>query len=259
MIHLVGFTIYLSSKDSQGLTKFLGTRRAPFSNVFDLHKTMELSEVKQESLIQIQLDKLRAEFPSDFSSQTATSKEFFNQLLSQIQQHVTRCKEQNKVLRIILHSLGSPFWLDHRNNNIEQEMVRFVHQVKGIIRESTSVCVISFPAHLFSSTLLGKFQRICDISCSFESFKGQNDQEVDEAFKDYQGFFKVTKLPRINTLTRHLPDTPSYVFSRKRHKLLIEVFALPPEMTRTTESNQSQAATKLLCQPGPPKASIIDF
>lgn len=141
----------------------------------------------------------------------------------------------------------------------ERELLVFVHQLKGIIRNSTSVCLISFPGHLFSSSINGKLQRICDIVCSFESFKGQTDEEVDEAFKDYQGFFKVSKLPRTNSLTRHLPDTPSYVFSRKRHKLIVEVFSLPPEMSRTTESSQSQAATKMLCAPGPPKPSVIDF
>ena len=138
-------------------------------------------------------------------------------------------------------------------------MIRFLHQLKGIIRESTAVCMLSFPVHLFSTSVLEKMQRVCDISCSFESFKGQSDEEVDEAFREYQGFFKVHKLPRINSLTRHLPETPSYVFARKRHKLLVEVFALPPELSRTTESSQSQAATKMLCQPGPPKASVIDF
>ena len=67
------------------------------------------------------------------------------------------------------------------------------------------------------------------------------------------------KLPRVDSLTRHLPDTISYVFARKRHKLIVEVFSLPPEMTRTTESAQSQNVTKLLCQTGPTKKSDLDF
>ena len=65
------------------------------------------------------------------------------------------------------------------------------------------------------------------------------------AFKDYDGFFNVDKLPRVDSLTRHLPDTISYVFARRRHKLIVEVFSLPPELTRTTESNQSSNAPKM--------------
>ena len=138
-------------------------------------------------------------------------------------------------------------------------MVRFFHRLRGAIQGTTAVVFASFPAHLFSSSLLSKLQRISDVACSFDSFTGQNDLEVEEAFKEYQGHFAVSKLPRLNSLTRHLPDTPTFVFARKRHKLLVEVFSLPPELSRTTESSQSQAATKLLCQPGPPKASAIDF
>jgi len=101
--------------------------------------------------------------------------------------------------------------------------------------------------------------RTADVVCSFESFTGEADVEVEEAFKDYHGHFAIQKLPRMNSLTRHLPDTPSFVFARKRHKLLVEVFSLPPELSRTTESSTSQAATKMLCQPGPPKDNEIDF
>ena len=138
-------------------------------------------------------------------------------------------------------------------------MVRFLHGVKGIIRDSTAVAFVSFPAHLFSFACLGKLQRTSDVVCSFDSFTGEADVEVEEAFKDYHGHFAIQKLPRMNSLTRHLPDTPSFVFARKRHKLLVEVFSLPPELSRTTESSTSQAATKMLCQSGPPKDSELDF
>jgi hypothetical protein len=94
---------------------------------------------------------------------------------------------------------------------------------------------------------------------AFESFKGESDAEVGEAFKDYNGHFNVLKLPKIHTLTAYSPETLSYVFSRKRHKFLVEVFSLPPEMSRTTE--QPKAAKPVnLCQSGPGNTnSIIDF
>merc|ERR1712137_1448529 len=236
-----------------------GTRRAPFSNVFDLHKELEMTERRQEVYHWEPLAPLRTQFPSDLSKAAPSSLAFFTHILTTIQQHVDRCRREKKVLRIVLQSFGSPAWLDERHPHIEKEMVRFLHGLKGIIRDSTAVVFLSFPAHLFSFSSLSKLQRTSDVVCSFDSFTGEADVEVEEAFKDYHGHFAIQKLPRMNSLTRHLPDTPSFVFARKRHKLLVEVFSLPPELSRTTESSTSQAATKMLCQSGPPKDSELDF
>ena len=184
---------------------------------------------------------------------------FLNNLLHTIQQKIEFCQKENIVLRIILHSFGSPFWFNNSSYQTEKEILRFLHRLKGVLRSSTAVCLFSTPTHLFTSSFKSKLQRVSDISCNFQSFKGESDAEVDLAFKDYDGHFNVDKLPRVDSLTRHLPDTISYVFARKRHKLIVEVFSLPPEMTRTTESAQSQNVTKLLCQTGPTKQSDLDF
>jgi elongator complex protein 4 len=141
----------------------------------------------------------------------------------------------------------------------EKEMLLFVHKLKGLLKNSTSVCMMSFPNQLFGTGVADRLQRFSDIACKFTSFLGQTNTEVDPAFADYNGFFDVLKLPKSNSLTCHHPDTMKFVFSRKRHKFVVEVFALPPELTRTTESSSSQASAKLLCQPGPPKPSEIDF
>ena len=116
--------------------------------------------------------------------------------------------------------------------------------------------MISLPVRVLSNSFIRSVQHQSDLVSSFESFKGESDEEVGEAFKDYQGHFKVIKLPRIHNLTCYMPDTPAYVFARKRHKFLVEVFSLPPEMTRTTEQNKPSST---LCQPAPNKTSIIDF
>lgn len=106
--------------------------------------------------------------------------------------------------------------------------------------------------------MLIQMQHACDIACTFRSFKGEVDSEVGPAYKDYQGTITVDKLPRINSFTRHLAPTNNYVFARKRHKLLVEVFSLPPELTRTTESAASKTVTAQLCGSGP-TASELDF
>merc|ERR1712137_238010 len=237
-----------------------GNRREPFCDTFDLHKTMELSDVRRENIEFLEINSLRVAHESTINqSQQISSSEFLTALLERIRSAVDKAKEEKTVLRILIHSFGSPIWIDHRSDYVEKEFLLFIHKLKTVLRSSTSVCMMSYPQHLFSQNFISRIERFTDIGCQFKSFQGETNNEIDPAFADYHGFFNVTKLPRTNSLTRHMPDTPSYVFARKRHKLLVEVFALPPELSRTTESSTSQAATKMLCQPGPPKDNEIDF
>jgi len=235
-----------------------GNRREPFSSVFDMHKTMDLSEEKQKHIEMINIADLRSQFPSTEEPKLSSS-EFFTHMLNLLKDRIDKAKQDFTVLRIVLHSFGSFAWLDQRSDSIEKEMLVFVHKLKGLLKNSSSVCMISFPQHLFNASVSERLQRFSDIACEFKSFLGESNTEVDPAFADYNGFFNVLKLGKSNSLSCHRPDTMSFVFSRKRHKFVVEVFALPPELTRTTESSSSQASAKLMCQPSPVKPSVIDF
>lgn len=72
-----------------------GTRRAPFSNVFDLHKEMDLTESRKDSLTCINLTDLRSQFPSEINGDLSSpsSNNFFNHLLDTIKTKVNQCKE----------------------------------------------------------------------------------------------------------------------------------------------------------------------
>ncbi len=118
---------------------------------------------------------------------------------------------------------------------------------------------------------------MCDTVVRFESFAGRvlfvillifilgSGVTVSEAFKEYDGQFFLAKLPRLNSLVTHLPETLNYIFKLGRRKLHIEIPHLGPAESRTTKEKSSadgnsKTVSELLCAPGAPdKPSKIDF
>ena len=173
----------------------------------------------------------------------------------------------------------------------DKALLQFVYALHRLIKSETVVpivCYLSLPVHLHSSALLTKLAHLCDNAIAIESFKGsllslstaathahsltrrlagESDHQVSEAFQQYEGKLHLRKLPPSNALHSFRPETLGYVFARKRRKMEIEVFHLPPELSRTSEqpsaatSNKSGGSIgKALCQPGPPsKANPLDF
>eukprot|EP01095_Lingulamoeba_sp_RSL-Kostka_P011442 TRINITY_DN433_c0_g1_i1.p1 TRINITY_DN433_c0_g1~~TRINITY_DN433_c0_g1_i1.p1 ORF type:complete len:444 (+),score=147.63 TRINITY_DN433_c0_g1_i1:292-1623(+) len=250
-------------------------KNANFRNVFDFHKHFELTENQSNSLNIIDI--------SEISIKHSSSLNFYKELLTIINQHIQKNQEENKVLRIILHSIGSPLWKSNQTIISQQQeekiILRFLYSIKGLIRNRKASCLFSISGHLHSIAFITKIKHLGDFVSAFESFKGAKNTVVGAAFKDYTGLYKVYKLPRINTLTSNDPDTLEFVFSRKRHKFVIEVFSLPPETTRTTESKgggiknldnnnnnndmnikkKNKNITSVLCNTNPLKENVLDF
>jgi hypothetical protein len=97
--------------------------------------------------------------------------------------------------------------------------------------------------------------------CAFNISIGAG-AKVTESFNDFDGLFLVKKLPRLNSLVCHQPETMKYVFRQGRRKLHLEIPHMGPEESRTGNSaaEASSKSSSLLCQPGPPsKKNPLDF
>ncbi|GAM29249.1 hypothetical protein SAMD00019534_124250, partial [Acytostelium subglobosum LB1] len=171
-----------------------------------------------------------------------------------------------RILRLALQSFASPLW----SNDVEG-MVEFLHALKGLLRSSLAVAVITVPTHIYHSSFVAKMAHLCDNVVAINSFTGLGG-ETPAAFADYLGLFNIKKIAKLNTLAlSYHPDMLNYVFKMKRRKMVIETIHLPPELSRAGDSSSAAAAAAgkdlvskmksgsgMLCSTGPNKPSPID-
>eukprot|EP00026_Physarum_polycephalum_P010791 Phypoly_transcript_10971.p1 GENE.Phypoly_transcript_10971~~Phypoly_transcript_10971.p1 ORF type:complete len:378 (+),score=59.01 Phypoly_transcript_10971:104-1237(+) len=193
----------------------------------------------------------------------------YAELFAKISELVHQYNSQNRqagsnvdkisILRIVIHSFASPLWAGE-----ESDALKFMHALRGLLRSSLAVCMITFPTHLHPPALAQKIRHLSDYAVAMVSFAGSR-AKVPPAFTDYKGFFYIHKIPRINSLVPPVwQDTHTLGFKLKRYKLIIEKINLPPEEGRAgdsaeqTHQHKNQPVSSLLCTPGT-KPSPIDF
>ncbi|KAJ2608635.1 Elongator subunit elp4 [Coemansia sp. RSA 1365] len=154
------------------------------------------------------------------------------------------------ILRIEIRSLGSGFWQGSDGLSI----LKFLHRLRGILRYSFAVCVVSFPAHLYEDAgvrmpIVRRIEHLCDAVIELESFEGtyatpsdivaRQSMPAAAAAGDYHGFLHIRKLPRLNSLTASMGrlsllhsgggSTNNLAFRLRRKKFSIETYHLPIE------------------------------
>jgi hypothetical protein len=136
-----------------------------------------------------------------------------------------------------------------------------LHALKGLLRSSLATCLITVPVLTTPNSTLLKLEHLADYAVKLESFAGIG-AKVSDVFSEYDGLFFVRKLPRLNSLVCHLPETLKYVFRQGRRKLHLEIPHLGPEESRTSSKPEAPKKTNvpsLLCAPGPVSKSALDF
>ncbi|XP_021349434.1 elongator complex protein 4-like [Mizuhopecten yessoensis] len=161
-----------------------------------------------------------------------------------------KVQEKRNILRIGIHSLGSPQWGENggfceNHEDLDYSLPRFLLALRSILRTAFGVCIITIPTHLFkSATFVSRLERLCDTVVHLESFAG-SDKEKNPAYKEYHGLFHIRQLPRLNSLTSHMPDTLDFAFKLRRKKFTIEKLHLPPELSDTASRPQEDAVPNL--------------
>ncbi|XP_011206207.2 elongator complex protein 4 [Bactrocera dorsalis] len=138
--------------------------------------------------------------------------------------------------RICITSLGSPLWYDEE---FPKNILKFLTVLRGIVRNSVSVCFITMPMHLISKydeSLVPKIRNLVDYAIELESFSG-SEHETNNAFKEYNGLIHLHKITAVNTLTAYMPETSDLAFKLRRKKFVIEKLHLPPEMQEDIKEN----------------------
>nr|CAD7456994.1 unnamed protein product [Timema tahoe] len=144
---------------------------------------------------------------------------------------VSDTPEKRNILRVAIHSLGSPLWWDNQQRS---DLTLFLYCLRSLIRSSLAVCV--------DPCTIKRCEHLCDVSVRLESFAG-SDRETNPVLKDYHGFFHINKLSAINTLASHVPESLDLAFKLRRKKFLIEKLHLPPELQESTQREQDDILT----------------
>ncbi|KAK2184116.1 hypothetical protein NP493_281g01038 [Ridgeia piscesae] len=173
----------------------------------------------------------------------------YARLLKAVKSHIERGNfstdaqsQQRNVLRIGVHSLGSPQWGEEEVGSYDPSLCQFLFALRATLRSSYATAIITMPTHLFQDTAFTKrVEHVCDTVVRLDSFVG-SDKEKNPAFKEYHGLFQVMKLPRLNALTCHELDTYDLAFKLRRKKFTIEKLHLPPELADSTGRSQEDDA-----------------
>ncbi|KAL4224876.1 Elongator subunit elp4 [Mactra antiquata] len=229
------------------------TSGVKFGHYYDLSKTME-SELTQT----VDISTVDSSLCACDSKQT--DGEFnnpgYNSLLKTIQEKImangfstTTQVEKRNILRLALHSIGSPMW-GEKGGLTENEMYspalpRFLVGLKAILRTAYACCVITVPAHLFcDKAYVRRLERLTDTVVEVDSFVG-SDKEKNPVYKDYHGLFNIKQLPCLNSLVCNMPDSLDLAFKLRRKKLTIEKLHLPPDLSETANRSQEDPLKNL--------------
>ncbi|KAG9475760.1 hypothetical protein GDO78_003921 [Eleutherodactylus coqui] len=233
---------------------------ARFGHYYDISKTMSpdmLQSAKTHSFYLPNIIPLGGTY--DSSSEMPCD---YLQLLQSIQSVIhqqgfdgsnPQQKGQKNILRIGIQSLASVLWGDdicarERPHNLHS-LTRFLYALRGLLRSSLSVCVITMPTHLIKNkAIIARVRNLSDTVVGLESFIG-SERESNPLYKDYHGLFLVHKIPRLNSLISDASDTKDLAFKLKRKMFSIERLHLPPDLSDTVSRSSKQdlaGSTKLL-------------
>ncbi|XP_042892285.1 elongator complex protein 4-like [Penaeus japonicus] len=157
-------------------------------------------------------------------------------------------KAKTNVMRIALHSLGSPLWgwefNQHEKDHQWESLTAFIYMLRALVRSSFSIGMVTIPSHLFlDPALMSRLTTLGDFVVRLESFQG-SEKETNPVFKDYHGLFHIVKLSALNSLVPPLLDSTDWVFRLKRRSLTIERLHLPPELSETVSRDQEEAVAR---------------
>lgn len=213
---------------------------------FDLSKTMPIEDVENTDICY--WNGMRLENGTNTFSNPA-----YNDLLKSIKDKIKENRfflkdnpSKKAVLRIGIHSLGSPLWLPHKSGlhslDCSRDLDMFIFCLRALVRSALAVAVVTIPSHLYHENALERCIHSSDISMRLQTFAG-TELENNKSLMDYHGFFYLTKLAPINSLASKHPGSVEYVFKLRRKKFVIEKLHLPPDFDDDGDDNKKSKSS----------------
>ncbi|EKX40214.1 hypothetical protein GUITHDRAFT_142937 [Guillardia theta CCMP2712] len=166
---------------------------------FDISKSKPLSpEIREKFYKELPITREA----NGESQETESSQSHFHlsHLLDQIKNAV---KLEEKLCRVMIPSLGSLSWFSpgRPRQSCENDLLVFVKMLKGMVRRSRAVVVMSVPPWLAQTDAGSRLMRISDYILHLDSLAAC-DATVRQQYKDYVAFAHLRKV-----LLLHWPST----------------------------------------------------
>lgn len=112
------------------------------------------------------------------------------------------------------------------------------------MRHSLAVCVITLPNEIIQNKdLLEKFSHLSDYTFLLDDSSRTMSRLSNT---QYDGLFRLTKLPRLNSLNScFTPETLDLAFYVKKKRLIVELMHLPPDIDEKDDSQKGRTSTSL--------------
>jgi len=143
-------------------------------------------------------------------------------------------------------------------------LCRFLLYLRTLLRHSLAAVVITVPNEVMQSTGLAK--RLSHLA----DFVFTMDDSVSTASQltktEYDGLFRLSKLPHLNSLSAFQPETLDLAFFLKRKRLVVEQLHLPPDLGEGDDSQKGRtgtsttpAAVAMSCGSAGDSKQLLDF
>jgi elongator complex protein 4 len=142
----------------------------------------------------------------------------------------------------VVNSVGSAFWNDNcYESGTSHKLFRFLFYIRQLLRHSLGVCLITVKNDLIKDAqFLAKISNLSDYVFVIDSLvNGKNHLDKSQ----YDGLFHIVKLARLNTINSFLPETLDLAFSVKRKRFVVEILALPPDITEDGDEKKGRTSS----------------
>ncbi len=151
----------------------------------------------------------------------------------------------------VINSVGSAFWNDNcYEHGTSTKLFRFLYGLRQTLRHSLSVCLITVNNDLIKDEqFLAKISNLSDYVFVMDTLDNtKNRLEKTQ----YDGLFHIVKLARLNTLNSYLPETLDLAFNVKRKRFVVEILALPPDITEDGDEKKGRTnpTSSMSCSSG---------
>jgi len=215
-----------------------------FGHYYDLNSNIEASTLDEINKKVVDLSEARSEDLSAVSPRGMAGE--YGRVLHECATFLERGQnfvsstlkpEERNILRIAIHSAGSPLW----DSSDPFSLPKFFFCLKNLLRQSFACALVTVPSEILSvdSKVVAGLRHLADYAIKLKSFAGTDDAE-NPALKDYHGLFHIVKLPRLNSLTRFTPSTFDLAFKLRRKRFTVEKLHLPPDLAETAEREQDE-------------------
>ncbi|KAH9763759.1 elongator complex protein 4 [Citrus sinensis] len=122
--------------------------------------------------------------------------------------------------RIAIQSLCAP---QCEHSNMDWEMLSFIKSLKGMVRSSNAVVVITFPPSLLSFSSTKRWQHMADTLLSVAAIPDE-DKELAKLLSGYQdmvGLLNVHKVARLNTQVPLILEATTFSIKLQKCRFLV--------------------------------------